>query len=284
MNCSFKNCSFGSQILLTITSILVGFALLMIVAAFFPILPMKWLQFVQTILIFVLPTILVAALVGDQPFRYLSFEKKGNFSTFALVFVLALVQIPLINGLVALNEAVVLPDFLSSVEQWLKTTEEAAKILTEKLLTVTTWQGLLVNILVMAVAPALGEELLFRGLLQRIFSGKMGKHAAVWLTAFLFSAVHFQFYGFVPRMLLGAIFGYLLLWTKNLWVPIFAHFLNNATVVIFFFLEKNNYIHFSIDNFGTGNLWWQAVASGAIALWLLKKIAKLHFVGHLNTK
>lgn len=92
---------------------------------------------------------------------------------------------------------------------------------------------LVVNILLIGVAAGFSEELLFRGCFQRLLTtGGVNRHVAVWLVAIVFSAMHFQFFGFVPRLLLGAYFGYLLLWTGNLWLPITAHILNNTMYVI----------------------------------------------------
>jgi hypothetical protein len=85
--------------------------------------------------------------------------------------------------------------------------------------------------------PAIGEELLFRGVLQKLIQKMTGSsHWAIWITATLFSALHLQFFGFLPRLLLGALFGYLLEWTGTLWLPILAHFINNASGVIVFFI------------------------------------------------
>jgi len=97
--------------------------------------------------------------------------------------------------------------------------------------------------LIVAVVPAVGEELLFRGVLQKIMiAWTKNPHFGVWITAFLFSALHLQFFGFFPRMLLGALFGYLFLWSKSLWLPILGHFINNGTVVLasYFYPEMVN--------------------------------------------
>ncbi len=97
--------------------------------------------------------------------------------------------------------------------------------------------GLLFNLFMVALIPAVGEEFLFRGTLQRIFSEWLrSEHLAVWTTAVLFSLMHYQFLGFMPRILLGALFGYLFLWTGNIWVPVLAHFVNNAVAVVYYHL------------------------------------------------
>jgi membrane protease YdiL (CAAX protease family) len=140
----------------------------------------------------------------------------------------------------------ILPDFLAPVETWMKEKEESATRLTELFLSENNLLSLLANLLVIAATAAIGEEMFFRGALQRII-GKWSKnpHLIIWSVAILFSAFHLQFYGFLPRMLLGAFFGYLVYWSKNIWLPIFAHFMNNALAVITLSnteLKENHYM------------------------------------------
>ena len=117
---------------------------------------------------------------------------------------------------------------MSGLEQWAKALEDSMKELTTYLTKFDSPGYFILAVVVIAVLPAIGEELIFRGLLQNIFL-RMNKnpHIAIWLAAFFFSAIHFQFYGFFPRLFLGALFGYLYFWTGNLLVPIVAHFFNN---------------------------------------------------------
>nr|WP_256471379.1 CPBP family intramembrane glutamic endopeptidase [Solitalea agri] len=104
------------------------------------------------------------------------------------------------------------------------------------------------NLFMMAVLPAIGEELLFRGVAQRLFIDTFkNANAGIWVAAIVFSALHFQFYGFLPRMLLGVLFGYLFYWSGNIWLAVFAHFVNNATVVVFSYLFQHKIIEFNID-------------------------------------
>ena len=131
-----------------------------------------------------------------------------------------------------LNEQLSLPDSLYAIEQWMRATEDAAKAVTDSFLTGNTILGLLGCVLLLGVLTGLSEEMLFRGALQGTLIESRNVHFSIWLTAFVFSVLHFQFFGFVPRMLLGAIFGYLLVWTGSLWVPVIAHALNNSVVVI----------------------------------------------------
>jgi len=115
--------------------------------------------------------------------------------------------------------------------------EDAAEVMVEKFMKVEGVSGLMFNIFMIAVLPALGEELMFRGVIQRIFSNlTRNHHWGIWISAFLFSAMHMQFYGFLPRIVLGAMFGYLLVWTETMWVPILALFVNNDMGVVGYFL------------------------------------------------
>jgi hypothetical protein len=122
---------------------------------------------------------------------------------------------------------------------------------------------------VIAVLPAFGEELFFRGAIIRVFQDWKGFKTAIWITAFIFSAIHLQFYGFVPRFLMGAFFGYLLLWSENLWLPITAHFINNLLAVIFYYFKYNGYKIPDIDAIGTGNTLWIGIASGALGIFVI---------------
>ena len=218
---------------------------------------LKWLQFMQTTATFLLPPILCAWLWDSwhKPFTWLKMDKKVSWQDAVLAVGIMICAIPCINLLADLNSHVQLPDSLASIEKQLKQMEEAAAALTERFLQAENIGILFINIALMAFLPALSEELSFRGTLQQILGNK---HAAIWITAFLFSAIHMQFYGFVPRMLMGATFGYIFLWTGSLWVPVLMHFTNNGLAVIVYYLFGQNN---SADTIGTGTTWWLGVIS-----------------------
>ncbi|TRX50945.1 CPBP family intramembrane metalloprotease [Fulvivirga sp. M361] len=147
------------------------------------------------------------------------------------------------------NATITFPEFLSGFESWARKTEEAAALMTEYLTTFDNTSQFIIAFLVIAVFAALGEELVFRGILQNMLYKASGNiHLAIWLSAFLFSAIHFQFFGFIPRMLLGALFGYLYYWSSNLWMPVFAHFVNNGFTLVMVFLHNNGVVDFDIEN------------------------------------
>lgn len=192
----------------------------------------KLIQIFASIGMFVIPAILFARIEGRN---WQSYLRLNPFLPvfFVLTFLLMFFSVPILELSVDLNKSMKLPDFLRGVEEWMRIKEDQTAELTKQLLTMNTAGSLAVNLLMLAVIPAIGEEFIFRGCLQRLFTQLANnKHVAIWLTAIIFSAIHMQFYGFIPRMLLGAMFGYLFIWSKSLWLPILAHFINNATAVI----------------------------------------------------
>ena len=232
---------------------------------------LKWLQFIQTTATFLIPPILCAWLWDEEhkPFRWLRMDVPVQWQNILLAVVIMVCAVPGINLLADLNSRVELPKSLEFIEQILKSQEEAAAALTERFLQADNIGGLLINIGLMALLPALSEELSFRGTLQQIIykeqSGKVQStkvHLAIWITAFIFSAIHMQFYGFVPRMLLGAMFGYVFVWSGSLWVPITMHFVNNGLAVLVYYLmgESDNTKNIA-DTLGAGDTWYLGVVS-----------------------
>lgn len=229
-------------------------------------------MFIQGLGMFVLPALFLAFLWSEKPLTYLGFKVELKWLDLLWVFLLVLVLIPFVNLLSSLNDQILMPASLQWLEQWMRSMESAATVSTQQVLNVNTVGSLALNLLLIAVLPALGEELFFRGIVQRVLSEKKYFHWAIWFSALLFSAIHLQFYGFFPRMLLGALFGYLLLWSGSIWLPIFAHFINNAVVVIFYYLRFNNFQPIDLDSIGTGDGWWIGLLSAALGValvWLL---------------
>ena len=147
------------------------------------------------------------------------------------------------------NQGMVLPEAMRGVEKWMKNSEEATGEMTKFLTTFKTPSQLIVALVVVAVLAGISEELLFRGVLQNITLRAFGNpHLAIWFAAFTFSFIHLQFYGFFPRMLLGALFGYLYYWTKNLWVPMFAHFVNNGFTLLMAYLYSTKAVKIDIED------------------------------------
>jgi len=233
---------------------------------------MKLSQLILSTGVFILPPFVLAYLCSKNPINYLQLNKRTGGSDLIFVILFMLVIIPFVNLLGDINQHVVLPTIFAGVESWMKSSEDAAGKLVEKMLQVHGVYALLFNVFLIALLPALGEELFFRGALLRVIEPWKGMKTAIWITAFLFSAIHLQFYGFVPRLLMGAFFGYLLLWSGNLWLPIVAHFINNVIAVVFFYLKFNGYKMPDIDSIGFGNTLWIGIVSGAIGVFGIYKL------------
>jgi hypothetical protein len=197
----------------------------------------KLAQFMQSLGLFVIPPFLLAYFWSEKPLQYLQINREPLSKDVLLAIIIMLSAVPAINLLGEINHTIHFPDSLSWLENQLIDMEERAEDLTLRMLEVDTVGGLLVNLGLIAIIPAIGEELFFRGILQQILQNKVKAHAAVWITAIIFSAIHFQFFGFIPRMLMGALLGYLFLWTGNIWVPVAAHFTNNAAAVLYYYFK-----------------------------------------------
>ncbi|MEF9924042.1 MAG: CPBP family intramembrane glutamic endopeptidase [Muribaculaceae bacterium] len=212
----------------------------------------KVTMMVQDILVFVVPAAITAVFITATPISFLRLNKKPTWQAIVGVLIIFIVATPVLNVIVSWNESVTLPESMKGVEQWARESEQMAKMLTDSLLKDMSIIDFSVLILLVGVLTGFSEELFFRGLLQRIFlSRPMNAHLAIWLAAFIFSALHFQFFGFVPRLLLGAFFGYLLMWTGSLWVPIIAHMINNSGVVIVQYLTQHKIRAVDVDTIGT---------------------------------
>ncbi len=194
---------------------------------------LKYFQVVQAIGLFVVPPFVIAYLYEGNVSKYLNLDNGFNFKTLILAILSIMVLMPFIGFVGEWNSQIELPEFMSGIEEWMRRMEESAAIMIEKFIKVETLGGLLFNIFMIAVIPALGEEFLFRGVIQKIFTNMTKNyHWGIWISAAIFSAFHMQFLGFIPRMLLGALFGYMLVWSGSMWLPVLGHFINNLIGVL----------------------------------------------------
>lgn len=228
----------------------------------------KVMQLIQSFGLFVIPPFVMASLWSNNAFEFLRLKSTLRWTTVLYVVAFMLVAIPFINMLSWLNQQIILPEALSEIEKMMQSSEVQIAEITEKMLNVSTLGALLFNVFLVAVVPALGEELFFRGTIQRLLSDWKGALFAIWITAFVFSAIHMQFYGFLPRMLLGAFLGYLLLWSGSLWLPIIAHFVNNAVAVVFYYLKFNGVKVIDVETIGTDDTLWLGIVSGIVCVFL----------------
>jgi uncharacterized protein len=242
---------------------------------------LKFFQAVNQIGVFVLPAFFFGYLVNRKPLQYLHLNHKFTFLMLSLSLVLIVVSIPGINLMVELNEKLRLPYFLGSLEKWMRHAEDQAKLLTDVFLRVNTLKGLLVNLFIIAFLASIGEELLFRGVILRLLNEFTGNiHIAVILSAVLFSALHMQFYGFLPRTALGILFGYLFVWSGSLWVPIILHFVFNGISVVAAYLYETGAIRTDVNSLGTnqGSLVISvSIILSAVLIYILFRYRKKEF-------
>ena len=153
------------------------------------------------------------------------------------------------------------------LEQWARKKENEMHEIVNILTYFPTFGHFLIAVLVVAVIPAVSEELWFRGVLQNKIKAMVSPHAAIWITGFIFSAVHFQFYGFFPRWLLGVLFGYLYWWSGNLWTTIVAHFINNFLTLLAIYLFREKVLPFNVhDPMPIPFYWWLPSLLGTFGL------------------
>lgn len=231
----------------------------------------------QNIFAFSLPAWLAARFASDHPMRFLGLTQRIGIKPFIGVVIVFIVAMPAMNWLIAWNESVHFPDWAAGFEKTLRGWEESNSGMADKALAADSFLQMLVGILVIGMLTGIGEESFFRGGMQRIFCESGCKTwIAVWGGAFVFSAFHFQFFGFLPRMLMGAFFGYLLVWTGSLWPGIFAHALNNSTVVVAAWIfgdpDKADFM-----TPPASGIPWGAIVSATLTIMLLTKYKDLFF-------
>lgn len=208
---------------------------------------------IQDILVFITPVAMTAVFISRTPMEFLRLNRGMNAGYLSLMLVTLIASIPMMNLIVEWNASIQLPESMSALERWMKASEAQSAEMVNTMLSGTTVKDLIISLLIIGVLTGVSEELFFRGMLQRILSDRMNIHAAIWITAAIFSAVHFQFYGFVPRLLLGGFFGYLAWWSRTLWLPITAHAVNNSLVVAAQWGISRNDMTLDPNTLGTGD-------------------------------
>lgn len=181
--------------------------------------------------------------------HYLSWKAYLPIGLLFLSAILFVLIMPANSVLIQWNAELQFPEYLQGFEQWAKEKEESIRALTQYLTQFATLSEMLVGLLVFALIPAVGEEIVFRGIVQRnLITWTRQMHISIWLTAVIFGAIHMQFYGFFPRMLLGALFGYLYVWSGQIMVPIIGHFMNNGFTVLALYLRQTRFTEYDIES------------------------------------
>jgi membrane protease YdiL (CAAX protease family) len=189
---------------------------------------LRGMQFVQFIGLFVLPAWICSQLFSYEPNRFLGFQAPNLSQFWFWSILIMIILLPFTQFIGELNQRIVFP---GGMKEWMQSQEKSAEQTVKALLSAQSLNDLLLNLFFVAVLAGVGEELLFRGLIQRILVRKYGRWTGIVIAAILFSAMHMQFYGFFPRFLLGVVLGILFAYSGSLWVAILAHFFYDAMLI-----------------------------------------------------
>jgi len=243
-----------------------------------------WLmQLIGTTLAVFAAPVFYAYVIVNEPVDYLKPRFSFSWQMMLLIFVIMFVSNPIIEFLSNLNQQIPLPKWLS----WMKENEENDRKVMDAFLQMKSVWDVLLNVVAIGLLTAVVEEFMFRGVIQTIFTRwTKNTHAAVWITAIMFSAFHLEFFGFLPRVLLGVFMGYFVAWSGSIWTGVWAHFINNSSIVVVTYLFQNKTIKTDPDNQHVFNGWQYAVALLiTLALmvlyhrWALKKVPEPDYDG-----
>lgn len=232
----------------------------------------------QNVLAFALPSVFMAYLCDREPIKVLGFNNGSTPLAYVFAMLVLLSAAPWLNQTIYWNEQLQLPEWLSSLTDM----EKNARAVTDTILKTDSFGGFIVNLLVIGILTGICEELFFRAGVQRMLARSMNVHAAVWIAAAIFSLCHFQVYGFVPRMLLGALLGYFYIYSRSVWVPAAIHAINNSSVVVAVWQEGS--VQNAVDDFGVTINGFPWTALGCLVITLLLFYKKDLFMPWLKRK
>ena len=211
---------------------------------------LRFMQISSQLFTFVFPPIAYAFLVKEKPVNALGL-KNAKILWFLIGTAIIFAILPLNSILAEWNAGLKLPESLSALEQMIKDMQESATAMIEKFVSVDTIGGLILNFFMIAGLAALGEELLFRSIIQTsLIKICKNAHVGILIASAIFSFIHLEFYGFVPRLILGMLLGYMFYFSGSIWIPMLMHFLNNGTVVLIYFLNNKGITNIDVDTFG----------------------------------
>lgn len=227
----------------------------------------------QNIVTFLGAALMASFFLSNRPFQFLGLNVAPRGMTAFNIVMCLILGMPFLNEVVWLNTQMHFPQALSGIENWMRSLEDMAGKQVDTLLGVRSLGGLIVNIFIIGVLTGFCEEIFFRGTLQRcLASHGTDRHVAIWMAALIFSLLHFQFFGFVPRLLLGAFFGYVFTWTGSIYACAFAHALFNSLTVAMVWLTNHGCHADAIEKFGVqthGFPWIACVSLAMVLLYLM---------------
>lgn len=282
----FKDMGYGSRLLFLVLFSLVGLIFgnlisniaLTVIDGNNSLLGMRLAQVITTFCWLLLSSLLYLYLFQDNAKAFLKISIPKSILPILLTIVLVVVIQPLVGFLGYLNQSIVFPESLAPLESLFREIEELTSHMVAKMISDKSVLGIIANFLIIAVFAAVVEEIFFRGCMQQlILKIVKNKHIAVWISAIIFSAVHMEFYGLIPRILLGAMLGYLFVWTSNLWIPIIAHFVNNFMAVLLQTIYIGTPEYDDLDKFDVQSHLWYLLASivlSGLLVYILPKVVK----------
>lgn len=239
---------------------------------------------IQDIFVFIMPALITAMFICRRPAEFLSVYRRPSITAALLVVAAILASIPFMNAVIEWNANVSFPE---SIAESMRSMENSASELINAMVNGQSVVSLIVLILVVGCFAGFAEELFFRGTVQRLLiTGNVNPHLAVWLTAIVFSAFHLQFYGFVPRLLLGAMFGYFAWWFGSIWPSVIAHIFNNCLAAFFMWLKDRDSASdmLSLENVGHDNLLMAGVSLCLLIgiMWVVRSYSRYRKVSALK--
>jgi membrane protease YdiL (CAAX protease family) len=198
---------------------------------------LRLLQFITTLFFFFIPAFFYAKLCHKKAFRHLGFIKAPSIKQLLLVLLIMFFALFIVGALSELWKQIPFPPYW---QQKFKAAEEAYAMQMQVMARMNGIGDYIFSMIIVALLPAVFEEMIFRGALQNLLSRWM--KAPVWaivITSILFSAFHGSYEGFLQRCVLGFILGWMFYRTGNIWINIAAHFINNAIgITMLYFYSK----------------------------------------------
>lgn len=238
---------------------------------------LRFMQISSQIFTFVLPPIVYALLIKENPFKSLGFNKTTITWLFLGVAMMYAI-LPLNSVFAEWNANIKFPDSMTNFERLLQDMQERATEIMERFVNVTSIGGLILNLFMIAGLAALGEELLFRSIIQTsLIKVCKNAHIGIIIASAIFSIIHMEFYGLLPRFVLGMLLGYMYYYSRSIWIPIAMHFANNGTIVFLYYLNNIGTINIDVESFGKTNIF-------VLILSIIAMIALFWFTIKLNKK
>lgn len=238
---------------------------------------LRFMQISSQIFTFVLPPIVYALLIKENPFKSLGFNKTTITWLFLGVAMMYAI-LPLNSVFAEWNANIKFPDSMTDFERLLQDMQERATEIMERFVNVTSIGGLILNLFMIAGLAALGEELLFRSIIQTsLIKVCKNAHIGIIIASAIFSIIHMEFYGLLPRFVLGMLLGYMYYYSRSIWIPIAMHFANNGTIVFLYYLNNIGTTNIDVESFGKTNIF-------VLILSIIAMIALFWFTIKLNKK